>query len=114
MPSLTSLGLLVLCVCFLNSILMGVLWAIWALLCPSGIGGIIRDHSFSSILSLSGPSSFYFVDEAKMIALRTGLRQIASLSLSNIIAEGDSFVLSDGCRALLSCLGDWRMSWRKL
>lgn len=77
-----------LCVCFFKLNFNGT---VVGNLGPSGIGGIIRGHSFSSILSLFGPSGFCFVDEAKMIALRTGLRQIASLSLSNIIAEGDSF-----------------------
>lgn len=41
----------------------------------TGIGGIIRDSSGSSLLSFSGLSGFCLVNEAKLLALRMGLCQ---------------------------------------
>lgn len=60
----------------------------------SGIGGFIKDSEAACILLFSGPLGVCSVNEAGLVALRTGLRECVNLGLSNIIVEGDSWCAS--------------------
>lgn len=60
----------------------------------SGIGGLIKDSEAACILLFSGPLGVCSVNEAGLVALRTGLRECVNLGLSNIIVEGDSWCAS--------------------
>eukprot|EP00268_Persea_americana_P065005 TRINITY_DN8614_c0_g1_i4.p1 TRINITY_DN8614_c0_g1~~TRINITY_DN8614_c0_g1_i4.p1 ORF type:complete len:144 (-),score=24.76 TRINITY_DN8614_c0_g1_i4:84-515(-) len=57
----------------------------------AGVGGVIRNHEGSILLSYSGPASFCSINKAKVLALKIGLREAKNLNVTHLSVEGDSF-----------------------
>lgn len=58
----------------------------------AGIGSVISDSVAEIVLSYSGPAGRCLVNEADILAMRTGLWEANCCHLRNLVVEGDSLL----------------------